>query len=55
MTCLCDACRYRDNERAQKDAAHIEHYFANAGYSILYRDVINTIFVLKDLRCVGGA
>ena len=46
--------RFRDNKRAQEDAVHIERYFATGGYSILYRDVINTVFVHKDVRCVGG-
>ncbi len=46
--------RYRDNARAQADAKAIEAYFAAAGYSILYRDVINTVFVHGDVRCVGG-
>jgi len=46
--------RYRSNERAQADAIHIERYFASAGYSILYRDVINTIFVHKEVDCLGG-
>ena len=46
--------RYRDNARAQSDAADIFALFARAGYAILYKDVINTIFVHKDVRCVGG-
>lgn len=46
--------RYRDNARAQSDAAEIFALFAGAGYAILYKDVINTVFVHKGVRCVGG-
>jgi hypothetical protein len=50
----CAQARYRDNERTQADAAHMETYFREAGYSILYRDVINTVFLDRRVRCVGG-
>ena len=46
--------RYRDNARVQSDAREIEAYFAKAGYSIIYRDVINTIFIHPAVRCAGG-
>ena len=47
--------RYRGNKRVQDDAVAIEKYFAAAGYSILYRDMVNTIFIHRDVPCVGGA
>jgi hypothetical protein len=46
--------RFIDNARVQRDAAAIEAYFADAGYSIFYRDVVNTIFIAKEVRCRGG-
>ncbi len=46
--------RYRDNARVQADAAAIERAFSDAGYSILYRDVVNTVFVHRDVACSGG-
>ena len=36
------------------DAAAIFEKFARAGYAILYKDVVNTIFIHKACRCVGG-
>lgn len=47
--------RYRLNKRVQDDAAAIFLKFASAGYSILYKDVVNTIFIHKDTHCKGGA
>ena len=47
--------RYRGNARVQADAAAIFKIFAAAGYSILYKDVVNTIFIHESTRCVGGA
>lgn len=47
--------RYRDNARVQADAAAIFALFAKAGYAILYKDVVNCIFIHKDTKCVGGA
>lgn len=32
----------------------MEAYFDKAGYAIFYRDVINTIFIDKSVRCLGG-
>lgn len=46
--------RYVDNPRAQADAAALFKHFSDAGYAILYKDVINTVFVHKDWKCVGG-
>lgn len=46
--------RYAGNERTQEDAVALFKYFQQAGYAILYRDVINTIFIHKDVRCRGG-
>jgi hypothetical protein len=47
--------RYRGNARVQADAAALFDYFAAAGYGILYKDVVNTVFVHRDLPIVGGA
>jgi len=47
--------RYRGNARVQADAAAMFKIFAAAGYAILYKDVVNTIFIHKDTQCVGGA
>lgn len=47
--------RYADNKRAQDDAVAIERYFIAAEYSILYRDAINTVFIDKRVKCLGGA
>ena len=46
--------RYIDNARAQEEAANVYAYFKAAGYSILYKDVVNTVFIHKTCRCVGG-
>ena len=46
--------RFRANARAQADAAALFAMFAAAGYSILYKDMINTVFVHKSVECVGG-
>jgi hypothetical protein len=47
--------RYRDNKRVQQHAAEMFSLFALAGYSILYKDIVNTIFIHKDVQCLGGA
>lgn len=47
--------RYRDNARVQADAAALFAKFAACGYSILYKDVVNTVFIHADAKCVGGA
>ncbi len=47
--------RYRDNKRVHADAAALFSTFAAAGYAILYKDVVNTIFIHRDCHCVGGA
>ena len=47
--------RYRENKRVQEHAAEIFSLFALAGYSILYKDIVNTIFIHKDVQCLGGA
>ena len=47
-------CRYFDNQRVQEDARRIEEYFRNAGYGIVYRDVVNTVFIRSDLKPAGG-
>ena len=47
--------RYQGSARAQADAAEIFAKLAGAGYAILYKDVVNTIFIHKDCKCVGGA
>ena len=46
--------RYRTNERVQADAAALFKKFADARYAILYKDVVNTVFIHKDTHCVGG-
>jgi hypothetical protein len=46
--------RYAQNERVQKDARDIEAAFAKANYSILYRDIVNTVFIDRNVECVGG-
>ena len=38
----------------QADAASLYAYFADAGYNIMYKDVVNTVFLHKTVRCVGG-
>jgi hypothetical protein len=47
--------RYRDNKRVQDHAAQIYALFARAGYAILCKDVVNTIFIHRDVRCHGGS
>ena len=47
--------RYRNNARVQADAAALFAKFAAAGYSILYKDVVNTVFKHESCECVGGA
>lgn len=47
--------RYRQNARVQADAAALFDYFREAGYAILYKDVVNTVFVHRDLPIAGGA
>ena len=46
--------RFRGNARAQADAAALFALFAGAGYRILYKDMINTVFVHRDVDCPGG-
>lgn len=46
--------RYRDNQRVQQDATALFAKFQACGYSILYKDVVNTVFIHKDCHCVGG-
>jgi hypothetical protein len=46
--------RFRANARAQADAAALFAMFKEAGYSILYKDMINTVFVHDSVECVGG-
>jgi hypothetical protein len=45
--------RYRDSATALGEAAALEALLHDAGYSILYRDVINTVFVHRAHRCHG--
>ena len=48
--------RYQTNARAQADAAALRAYFEDAGYAVLYKDVVNTVFVhTPTVKCVGGA
>jgi hypothetical protein len=46
--------RYRKNERVQADARAVFKLFADAGYVILYKDMINTVFVHGSVDCEGG-
>lgn len=46
--------RFANSPRAQEDALSIEASFARAGYSIMYRDVINTVFIHRDVKVQGG-
>lgn len=46
--------RYKSNERVQKDARSIFDLFAKAGYQILYKDMVNTVFVHESVECAGG-
>ena len=46
--------RFRDNARVQADARALFARFAEAGYGVLYRDPINTVFVHADVVCAGG-
>lgn len=46
--------RYADNAKVQHDALAIEAYFREADYSVLYKDAINTVFISRETRCVGG-
>ena len=39
---------------SQADATSLFKHFADAGYAILYKDAINTVFLHKECRCVGG-
>jgi len=45
--------RMQGERRQVRDAARIEEYFYNHGYSILYRDAINTVFIHRAVRCHG--
>ena len=47
--------RYRDSAKTQAEAAELFAKFAASGYAILYKDVVNTIFIHKACKCVGGA
>jgi hypothetical protein len=47
--------RYQGNARVQKDAAELQAKFAQAGYSIVYKDVVNTIYKHAATQCVGGS
>jgi predicted nucleic acid-binding protein len=46
--------RYAGNARVQKDAAELQAKFAAAGYSIVYKDVVNTIYKHASVQCKGG-
>jgi hypothetical protein len=47
--------RYRQNGRVQADASALFDYFRAAGYAVLYKDVVNTVFVHRDFPIAGGA
>jgi hypothetical protein len=47
--------RYRDNARVQADAAELQAKFAAAGYKVLYKDVVNTVYKHPDTQCCGGS
>ena len=44
---------YRDQPRVVEEAAMLEAYFARHNYSVLYRDIINTVYVDRTVRVVG--
>jgi hypothetical protein len=46
--------RYKNNERVQQDARALFNLFAEAGYQILYKDMVNTVFVHESVECAGG-
>ena len=46
--------RYKKNERVQSDARALFDLFAKAGYQILYKDMVNTVFVHESVECAGG-
>lgn len=45
--------RYQGNLRVASDSTAIETYLREAGYSILYRDVVNTVFMHREVRPHG--
>jgi hypothetical protein len=45
--------RFQASDRALVDAMHLEKWFWDHGYSILFRDAINTVFVHRGFRCHG--
>ncbi len=47
--------RYQKCERTQAAAKELFVKFFSSGYAILYKDVVNTIFIHKDCKCEGGA
>lgn len=47
--------RYLSNERVQADATALYKKFADAGYRIVYKDVVNTVFKHPSTKCVGGS
>lgn len=47
--------RYAMNPKVQLDAIRLENYFRLHGYSILYRDIVNTVFVHRGVKCHGEA
>jgi hypothetical protein len=47
--------RYASNARVQKEAAELQAKFAGAGYSIVYKDVVNTIYKHPSTQCRGGS
>ena len=47
--------RYLDNKRVQLDAEELYRFFFSAGYRIVYKDVVNTVFKHPGTRCKGGA
>ena len=44
---------YRDQPRVVEEAAKLEKYFADNNYSVLYRDIINTVYIDKTVRVRG--
>jgi len=46
--------RYKNNERTQADAIELFNYFTKNNYAILYKDIVNTIFIHRSVVCAGG-
>lgn len=46
--------RYRSNQRTQDDAEELFKYFHSHDYAILYKDIVNTIFIHRSVVCAGG-